>query len=74
MRIVVEVDGQQLEALLTEAKRANSSPSEVIRKAISRYLQDREPRSLDAAFGTWADEAKDGLDGLTFQEKLRNEW
>jgi metal-responsive CopG/Arc/MetJ family transcriptional regulator len=46
--------------------------AELIRQAVSVYLEKIRPAdNSDDAFGLWKDKK---IDGLTYQEKLRNEW
>jgi metal-responsive CopG/Arc/MetJ family transcriptional regulator len=46
--------------------------AELIRQAVSAYLEKIRPAdNSDDAFGLWKDKK---IDGLTYQEKLRNEW
>jgi metal-responsive CopG/Arc/MetJ family transcriptional regulator len=46
--------------------------AELIRQAVSVYLEKIRPAdNSDDAFGLWKEKK---IDGLTYQEKLRNEW
>lgn len=46
--------------------------SELIRQAVSAYLEKLRPAAIaDDAFGLWKDKK---IDGLAYQKKLRDEW
>lgn len=62
-------DIQELDAL-SEIKHV--SRAELIRQAVSIYIEKFKPvERSEEAFGLW--ETKK-IDGLTYQEKLREEW
>lgn len=71
-RTLVGFPDQDLAALdaLSCVKRV--SRSELIRQAVSSYLEKFKPAATpDAAFGLW--NAKN-IDALTYQNQLRDEW
>ena len=71
MRTLVDIPDRQIDdlALICESKRV--SRAEVIRQAISVYIEQNKPATADA-FGLWKNR---GVDGLEYQEKLRaEEW
>lgn len=62
-------DIQELDAL-SSIKR--TSRAELIRQAVSMYLDKFKPIEVaDEAFGLWADKKEDGL---AYQQRLRQEW
>ena len=71
-RTLVGLSDQDFQALdaLSDIKRL--SRAELIRQAVSQYLEKfkSEPPS-DAAFGLWANKKEDGL---AYQQRLRGEW
>jgi len=46
------------------------SRAEIIRQAISAYIEQNKPSAVDA-FGIWKNKK---VDGLAYQEKMRAEW
>lgn len=71
MRTSIRIDDAQITALDRLAQQENVSRASLIRRAIDDYLQ-RQQGSLPAdAFGLWANET---IDGLAFQEKMRDDW
>lgn len=70
MRALVDIPDRQIDelAMICEAKKL--SRAEVIRQAITFYIEKNRPSSSDA-FGIWKDRQ---VDGLTYQEQVRSEW
>lgn len=71
MRAVIDLPEQQFEALKALAKREKASRAELVRRALAEYLARRAPRLEDEAFGVWGER---NVDGLAYQERLRQEW
>ncbi len=72
MRTLVDIPEKQVHELAKICSAEKLSRAEVIRRAISEYVNKKQKTEVDA-FGLWAKES-DVIDGLEFQEKLRNEW
>lgn len=70
MRTLVDIPDKQIKALTTICKAEKKSRAEIIRQAISAYLEKNTPEAVDA-FGLWRDRK---IDGLTYQEQVRSEW
>lgn len=70
MRALVDIPDRQIEELtvICEAKRL--SRAEVIRQAISAYIEKNRPGTVEA-FGLWKSRK---VDGLAYQEQMRSEW
>ena len=71
MRTIVELPEQQIEALKAMSEQEGLSRAELMRRAIAEYLAHHQGRVGESAFGLWHDQ---GEDGLTRQQKLRQEW
>ena len=71
MRPLIDITELQLQALEEIASKENLSRAAVIRAAIDDYVQRRRRVEIDDAFGLWGES---GIDGLTYQEKVRSEW
>jgi len=70
-RIVIDLPDEDLR-LLDAIKDIQKRPrTEIIRAAISDYLEDNCVSETESAFGTW--QLENG-DGLAFQTVLREEW
>ncbi len=71
MRTLVDIPEEELVLLNSLSKAENTSRAELIRRAITAFLQPhRETRPLPG-FGAWKDFPEDGL---AYQEKIRAEW
>ncbi|MDO9053557.1 MAG: ribbon-helix-helix protein, CopG family [Gallionella sp.] len=70
MRTLVDIPDRQLRDLAAICTSEKISRAELIRQAISSYLQQKKPTSVDA-FGLWKE---GGVDGLAYQEQVRSEW
>ena len=70
MRTLVDIPDQQIKELTALCAMRKESRAEVIRQAITYYL-DRHRNKSDEAFGIWKSSAEDGL---AYQERLRSEW
>jgi len=71
MRTLVDIPENDLSRLTKMSKTRKVSRSQLVRNAVSRFLQEEEPDSLDKLFGIWADR---NIDGLEYQEQMRREW
>ena len=70
-RIVIDLPDEDLR-LLDAIRDVQKRPrTEIIRAAISDYLEDNRVSETENAFGTW--QLENG-DGLAFQTALREEW
>ncbi|MEA2744972.1 MAG: hypothetical protein QOG73_60 [Acetobacteraceae bacterium] len=71
MRTLIDLPDTQIQALAALCERVRQPRAAVIREAVAEYLERREIKSTDAAFGLWGAEAGDGL---AYQQKARAEW
>ena len=71
MRTIVDLPDDQIAALKALAERNGLSRTELVRRAVAVYLEQRRVPAGDAAFGLWRKRDEDGLD---YQERLRREW
>lgn len=71
MRTIIELPGEQLEALDALCRRDRISRAEAIRRAVALLVQSQGGVASGAAFGIWRDRAEDGL---AYQERMRSEW
>jgi hypothetical protein len=70
MRTIIEIPDIQIDLLSSLVEQENISRAELIRRAISEYIA-RYPAKTDNAFGLWKDNK---VDGLEYQNKMRDEW
>jgi metal-responsive CopG/Arc/MetJ family transcriptional regulator len=71
MRTLIDITELQVQALEEIAKTEKLSRAAVIRAAIDDYVQRRRRVDINDAFGLWGES---GVDGLTYQDKVRSEW
>lgn len=71
MRILVDVGEDDLRALDVIAAAKNVSRASLIRKAVSELIAQDAPCDRSEAFGLWGDRK---VDGLAYQEAIRDEW
>lgn len=71
MRALVDMNDAQVEALDHLAKRVRQSRAALIRAAIDDYLARHHRVQVEDGFGLWG---KGNVDGLAYQEKVRDEW
>ena len=71
MRTIVDLPDKQIKALKRMSESVHSSRAELVRCAIDEYLARHLPAQNDDAFGLWK---KRQVDGLTYQERARDEW
>lgn len=70
MRILVEIPEGELEQLKTLSRSRSVSRSELIRQAVSGFLEENKAGLRDS-FGLWKGKR---VDGVRYQQKLRGEW
>ena len=70
MRTIIEVPGEQLEALDDVCRRDGISRAEAIRRAVALLLRQRGG-APEQAFGLWRGRK---TDGLAYERSLRDEW
>lgn len=70
MRTLVDIPDRQVKALTAICEAEKVSRAEVIRQAISAYLEKKKPGTVEA-FGLWRDHP---VDGLAYQDQARSEW
>ncbi len=70
MRTLVDIPDRQLKDLSAICEAEKVSRAEIIRQAITAYLERKKAGGVDA-FGLWKDRQ---VDGLAYQEKMRSEW
>jgi len=71
MRTIVDLPEKQIEALKRISEASRSSRAELVRCAIDEYLARHLPAQDDGAFGIWR---KREIDGLYYQDRMRDEW
>jgi metal-responsive CopG/Arc/MetJ family transcriptional regulator len=70
-RIVIDLPEEDLRLLDAIKDIQKRSRAEIIRRAISGFLENNRINETENAFGLW--QGKNG-DGLVFQTVLREEW
>lgn len=70
MRTLIDIPDKQIKDLTAICEAEKVSRAEVIRQAISFYLEKKKPEGVEV-FGLWKDRK---VDGLTYQEQARSEW
>lgn len=71
MRALVDMNDAQVEALDVLAKETRQSRAALIRAAIDDYLERHRRGQVEDGFGLWG---AGKVDGLAFQDKVRDEW
>jgi predicted transcriptional regulator len=71
MRTLIDLHDAQVQALAALCERVKQPRAAIIREAVTEYLERRSVKSTDSAFGLWG---QAGMDGLAYQEKVREEW
>ncbi|MCB9983028.1 MAG: CopG family transcriptional regulator [Rhodospirillales bacterium] len=79
MRTIVDLPEKDVKLLDVLGQKENVSRAELVRRAVSGYLEAEKNKSadmLDQYFGLLKDspDVFDGLDGLAWQDKMRSEW
>ena len=70
MKILVDIPESQIHSLSELCDQFSISRAEAIRRAIDLFVKKNKQPSVDA-FGAWKNKSDDGL---SYQEKLRDEW
>jgi metal-responsive CopG/Arc/MetJ family transcriptional regulator len=70
MRTLVDLPEAELEQLNALSRERRVSRAELIRRAVSGYLE-QNGTGLEDSFGLWK---KKGVDGVRYQERLRGGW
>ncbi len=71
MRTLVDIPEADLQILNSLSKTQKVSRAELVRTAISTYLEPHRSQPEMPGFGLWADNP---VDGLEYQRKIRSEW
>jgi metal-responsive CopG/Arc/MetJ family transcriptional regulator len=71
MRTVIDVPEEVIESLDRVSASERRSRASVIREVLTKYVENLTQPNLEAAFGIWSDQVKDGVD---YQNDLRTEW
>jgi metal-responsive CopG/Arc/MetJ family transcriptional regulator len=71
MRTVIDLSPDQVSALDAISRRERISRAEAVRRAVAQYVQARAEEAAGDAFGLWADR---NVDGLEYEQRLREEW
>lgn len=75
MRTIIEIPDDDVNVLDKMSKQEECSRAAIIRNAIKDYIEkNKEQHSsavLSQAFGMWQ---KTPVDGLSYEDKIRNEW
>jgi Ribbon-helix-helix protein, copG family. len=70
MRTLVDIPEGELEQLTVLSRTRKVSRAELIRQAVSGFLSENKA-GMENSFGLWK---KRAVDGVEYQERLRNEW
>ena len=70
MRTLVDLPERTLEQLTALSRSRKTSRAELIRQAVAGYLAQNRA-GIEDSFGLWKGR---GVDGLKYQEQLRDEW
>lgn len=73
MRTLVDIPEQLITDLSLLCQDKGLSRAEIIRRAISDYLKQHQPKQVNS-FGLWKTENAQITEGLAYQKKLRDEW
>lgn len=72
MRTIIDLPGNQLEALDAICAREQISRAEAIRRAVELLVKKKTESGLKSAFGLWRDR---DIDGLEYERRMRTtEW
>lgn len=70
MRTLVDIPDRELAELNALSESRNVSRAELVRQAVRGFLAQNRA-GLESSFGLWRGR---GMDGVKYQEKLRDEW
>ena len=71
MRTIVDLTDEQVEALARLGEQQDLSRAALVRAAVDDYLAKHTGEGWQQAFGLWRER---GVDGLDYQQALRDEW
>lgn len=71
MRTLIDIPQEDLALLNQLGKKAGKSRAELVRQAISAYLEQYKAAKRSTGFGLWKNKPIDGVD---YQNKIRGEW
>lgn len=75
MRTLVDLPEKQIKALNQLSKQRKVSRAQLVREAVSSYIDANSKAArkaaLDGTFGIWKDR---DIDGLEYQRSIRAEW
>ena len=71
MKTLVDIPESDMTRLTKLSKERKVSRAHLVRSAVSQFLREEEPDTLDKLFGIWKDR---NIDGLEYQEQMRREW
>ena len=71
MRAIIDLDKEMDRALKLLARERGASRAQVVRDAITRYLEGQQAPPTASAFGAWGARC---TDGVAYQRRLRKEW
>ena len=71
MRTIIDLPGDQVEALDIICRREQISRAEAIRRAVTLLIREGGNPDDRPAFGLWRAR---GEDGLAYQQRVRGEW
>jgi Arc/MetJ-type ribon-helix-helix transcriptional regulator len=74
VRTLVDIPEPIVTALDELCAREHLSRAEVVRRAVSRYLDEQKSDFVQNAFGLWKSASVAAEDGLSYQRKMRDEW
>lgn len=70
MRTLIDIPDRQIKRLTAICETEKVSRAEIIRQAISSFLEKKKTGAVEA-FGLWKGRE---VDGLAYQEQVRSEW
>ena len=70
MRALIDIPDNKIKELAEICRIEKVSRAELVRQAISAYLEMKKTLTVDA-FGVWKER---GVDGMAYQEQVRAEW
>jgi metal-responsive CopG/Arc/MetJ family transcriptional regulator len=71
MRTIIELPDEQVEALGNLSAQEKVSRAEIIRRAVSNYIREKQSGKGRSAFGLWK---KKKVNALKYESRLRAEW
>jgi metal-responsive CopG/Arc/MetJ family transcriptional regulator len=71
MRTIIDIPDQLVESLDRVGKTHQKSRAALVREAITDFLREKSIPQAEAAFGLWKQR---NLDGVAYQNDLRQEW